>query len=343
MSDDVPVPPAPEGRSGWPWTAGQASLRGPATATEPSAWPRLTIVTPSFNQGAFLEETMRSVLLQGYPNLEYMVVDGGSTDASVALIRKYADHLSWWVSEADRGQSHAINKGLARATGDVVAYLNSDDLYEPGTLHAMGRAFARGAEWVAGKVVCFEDGGAAWPFPEIPGRGVAHWLLGCPVSQPAVFWSRDVHHRAGPFREDLHYAMDYEFWLRLRLELRLEPTYLDGVFARYRMHGDSKSVGHQEAMGREIAELVREYRSRLTAFERARLRLARRHRRARVFGARAVEHVRQGEPARGAQELVRAFGEWPLVLFDPGAWSALIRSRRGAEERRVFPDLWPDP
>src|SRR5687767_11548136 len=115
---------APVGRSGWPWICpgtarGQLVLAG-------SDWPRITIVTPSFNQAQFLEETIRSVLLQGYPNLEYIIIDGGSTDKSVDIIKKYEQWLAYWVSEPDRGQSDAINKGFEKATGEVFAWINSD-------------------------------------------------------------------------------------------------------------------------------------------------------------------------------------------------------------------------
>src|ERR1043165_8570399 len=103
--------------------------------------PKITIITPSYNQGEFLEDTFRSVLEQNYPNLEYFVVDGGSTDASVDIIKRYADHFDWWVSEKDRGQSHAINKGLERATGDIVTWLNSDDYYPPDILHFVAQMF----------------------------------------------------------------------------------------------------------------------------------------------------------------------------------------------------------
>ena len=110
--------------------------------------PRITIVTPSFNQGQYLEQTLRSVLDQGYPNLEYIVVDGGSTDDSVDILNRYADRLAWWVSEKDAGQSDAINKGFARASGDVYGYINSDDFLYPGALEAVGKAYASGASWM---------------------------------------------------------------------------------------------------------------------------------------------------------------------------------------------------
>src|SRR5579862_8824120 len=106
-------------------------------------WPRITVVTPSFQQGRFLEETIRSVLGQGYPNLDYIVIDGGSTDQSVEIIQKYAAQLSYWVSEPDHGQANAVNKGFQRSTGEILGWLNSDDLLLPGALFTIGRAFAR--------------------------------------------------------------------------------------------------------------------------------------------------------------------------------------------------------
>jgi glycosyltransferase involved in cell wall biosynthesis len=139
---DLPAPPP--GKTGWPWTVETKQLS--AVRSDGSLWPRISIVTPSYNQGQFIEETIRSVLLQGYPDLDYVVIDGGSSDESVDIIRKYQPWLSYWVSEKDRGQAHAINKGFARGTGSLGAYLNSDDTYLPGALHYVADSSSR-LEW----------------------------------------------------------------------------------------------------------------------------------------------------------------------------------------------------
>ena len=123
------LPAAPAGKTGWPWTVETSQLAD--TMPDGRPWPRISVVTPSFNQGQFIEEAIRSVLLQGYPNLEYIIVDGGSTDALIDIIRRYTPWISSWFSERDDGQSDAINKGLGVATGEIVSWLNSDDLVTP--------------------------------------------------------------------------------------------------------------------------------------------------------------------------------------------------------------------
>lgn len=134
------LPPPPEGKTGWPWT--RETPRVPESMPDGKPWPRISIVTPSYNQGQFIEETIRSVLLQGYPDLEYIIIDGGSTDESVEIIRKYERWITFWVSEPDSGQTNAINKGFKRSTGEIVAWLNSDDVYTAGSLCTAAKAFA---------------------------------------------------------------------------------------------------------------------------------------------------------------------------------------------------------
>src|SRR5262245_25235628 len=149
------LPPAPPGKSGWPWTI--ESSRLPVRRADGSAWPKVTIVTPSFNQGQFIEETIRSILLQGYPDLEYMVIDGGSTDDSVEIIRKYERWLNYWATENDRGQAHAINKAISRATGEIFNWINSDDPLLPSALSTIASAMSA-ADLVAAPICLFGMG-----------------------------------------------------------------------------------------------------------------------------------------------------------------------------------------
>ncbi len=207
-------------------------------------WPRISIVTPSFTPAAFIEETIRSVLLQGYPELEFIIIDGGSTDGSVEIIRRYEPWLTWWVSEKDRGQSHALNKGLARATGYIVNWLNSDDVYEPGALAAIAQAFLSQEAPVVYANCFFWTSGTVEMVPMVPTRLDFEVLMhrkgpGHVPPQPGVFFLRQLLEEVGPLDESLHYAMDYDLWLRLARRWRF--YHLDRFVARYRFHEASKT------------------------------------------------------------------------------------------------------
>ena len=207
--------------------------------------PRITIVTPSLNQAAFLERTIRSVLEQDYPEIEYLVFDGGSTDGSVEILRRYGDRIAYWESVPDAGQSHATNKGLERATGEIVGWINSDDYYLPGALATAATAFEEkpGAEWVCGACRYLHADGSldvvSRPhLPHGPRSAWAHepWY----VPQASSFWRRTTLERVGGLREDLHYAMDVDLGLRLALSGIL-PVIVDKELAVRAHHELAKS------------------------------------------------------------------------------------------------------
>jgi Glycosyl transferase family 2 len=186
--------------------------------------PKISIITPSYNQGHFIEETIRSVVSQGYPNLEYIIIDGDSTDDTVEVIRRYESQITYWVSEPDRGQTHAINKGLAIATGDILAYLNSDDYYLPGTLQKIADYFQKHPQISLCHGHCRyvdEQGNKIGEqiadiskFDEIIDLWGVWWRKRQFV-QPEVFWSRRITEQIGRFNESLYYVMDYEYWCRI--------------------------------------------------------------------------------------------------------------------------------
>lgn len=205
-------------------------------------WPRITVVTPSFNQARYLERTIRSVLDQGYPNLEYIIVDGGSTDGSVDIIRRYADRLAWWVSEPDRGQTDAINKGLHRATGEWVAWQNSDDIYYPGVFHDLARAAKKypKAGLIIGDMMLIDEQDR--PLRDIryvkPSYG-ALLAEGMLLTNQAAFWRRKVHEEIGLMTENLHCAFDYEWFLRLTKHA--EGAHVARIWGALRLHADAKT------------------------------------------------------------------------------------------------------
>lgn len=203
--------------------------------------PSITVVTPSFQQAGFLRWTMRSVLGQGYGGLEYIVVDGGSTDGSEEIVKSHASRLAWWCSERDGGQTQAINKGLRRATGEIVGWVNSDDMLLPGCLHAVARKFADPSV----------DAVCGWGvMMSAEGRVRRRWVHAQPSAevlrrrsvlfQPAVFWRRRLHDTCGYLDESFRFTMDREWFARLAARGTV-PTLLPRCLAAYRAHAATKT------------------------------------------------------------------------------------------------------
>jgi glycosyltransferase involved in cell wall biosynthesis len=184
-----------------------------------STWPRISVITPSYNQGEFIEETIRSILNQNYPNLEYLVVDGGSTDNTIDILRKYEDKIDWWVSEPDRGQSHAINKGLARATGEIINWINSDDLLFPGALTSIAEAYTNHdgkVHLITGAHARITKDGRILRISSPPsGRAIMAKSFIIPIGQQSSFFTREAINLSGPLREDLHAIMDMDLYYRI--------------------------------------------------------------------------------------------------------------------------------
>ncbi len=207
-----------------------------------SAPPLVSIVTPSYNQGRFLRRTIDSVLGQSYAHIEYVVIDGSSTDESVAVLASYGDRVTW-VSEPDRGQAHAINKGLARCRGEICAYLNSDDVLLPGAVERVV------ADWdlVYGRAQTIDPDdhvtGAYRTLPFSLRRLAEH---SC-ICQPAAFWRASLAERLGHFDEALHYCMDFDYWLRAALA-GAKLVYVEDMLARARIHPDAKSTAQLAPM-----------------------------------------------------------------------------------------------
>jgi glycosyltransferase involved in cell wall biosynthesis len=279
---------------------------------------KLTIVTPSFNQGRFLEETILSVLNQGFEPLEYIIIDGGSTDDSVEIIKRYENHLAYWVSEKDRGQVHAINKGLEKATGDVFAFINSDDVYFPGTFKTVMKYFADhgDSEWVCGDTEMFGEGHETKMIQSVVPRSAAHclsWAYRAP--QPGHFWRTELV-RSG-FQERWNYDFDHDMYVRLLLDGH-KCEYLPIAMARYRLHDVSKTVAEGHRQIEEFDRIAEYYESQLQGSDQRWCRATR-------FLRLSYAASEAGQKIEAVRWLMRALAIYPENLINRPFWGCLLR------------------
>lgn len=222
--------------------------------------PRISIVVPSYNQGGYIEQTLESIIGQGYSNLELIVVDGGSNDGTVKIIERYGPHIKWWVSEPDDGQTHAINKGMAQATGDILAWLNSDDCLMPGALSRVAEVFQKSAdtEVVYGHRVLINDAGedvGRWVMP-----GHRKFILSYAdfIPQETMFWRADLWQKVGgKLDETFHFAMDWELIQRF-VHADAKFTLIPAFLGKFRMHEAQKTNASIETDGFREMEIIRQ-------------------------------------------------------------------------------------
>jgi glycosyltransferase involved in cell wall biosynthesis len=213
-------------------------------------FPKISVVVPSYNQGQYLEETILSIINQQYPNLEVFVIDGGSKDNSIDVIKKYEQHLTWWISEKDKGQSDAINKGFVRVTGDIVTWLCSDDLYTEGALNRVAEIFSKLPDDVGliyGGATLFGENMKSketWGYKD---AGAERYIAGQAFPQPSAFFKRKYLQEAGNWvREDLHLGMDFDLFARLGCVCKFDS--MNEIFSLYRLHDASKTVSQHSRL-----------------------------------------------------------------------------------------------
>lgn len=224
---------------------------------------KITIITPSFQQGTFIEQTIQSVIAQEYPNVEHMIFDAGSTDQTLEIIKKYENHLHFWQSEPDKGQSDAINKGFSRATGEILTWLNSDDQLLPNALHRINQVFQENPEvfLVHGKTILFGSNRADFLHSSPDYDLEKLYLAGLPFAQPSSFFRRQSILDYGFLDQSLHYAMDYDLFVRIALNHKILK--INDTLSKYLIHENSKTtlqnIGFAQEYGKVFSRVLRSF------------------------------------------------------------------------------------
>jgi glycosyltransferase involved in cell wall biosynthesis len=338
------LPPPPVGKTGWPWTEETPQLTD--AVPKGDAWPRISIVTPSYNQGQFLEETIRSVLLQGYPDLEYIIIDGASTDESVNIIKKYEQWLAYWVSEKDQGQSHAINKGVGRATGEFAAYQNSDDIYRPS---AFGTVASHLADGSADVLFTTAD--------SIDEQSHRHPPV-CPIPEPSIdrlirFWCGPINimpsqgfffrlplvRSLGYFNEALHFKMDLDLICRLLESLPPDRVIRsDEIVASYRTYEGAKTgLMSSESSAKEGLAISKRYWNRYSKADQRQIAREARQGHAFMCMCRAHQAVLASRYLNAWSELFTAWAKVPRLVLSRWSLSMIMRSLAGLFTSRRQP------
>ena len=231
-------------------------------------YPKISIITPSYNQGKFLETTIKSVFDQQYPNLEYIIMDGGSTDGSVGIIKKYSDRLTYWESGPDNGQCDAIKRGFELSHGDILAYINSDDYYLPGTFFKVAEEFMKKPSplWITGNGIFIDTVGNTLHRNErLPPVSLNSLIFfGNYIFQPSTFWKREIYSLTTGLDTSLEFSFDYDLFLKF-IQIS-PPNVLRSNLAAFRMHPDSKSSTISHISTKEMGQIIEVHKKEINFF-----------------------------------------------------------------------------
>jgi glycosyltransferase involved in cell wall biosynthesis len=312
---------------GWPWTSETPQM--PDEMPDGRPWPRISIVTPSYHQRQFLEETIRSILLQGYPNLEYIIVDGSSTDGSVELIQQYDRHLAYWVSEPDSGQAAAINKGFEQATGTIYAWINSDDILYPSALSTVADFWSRtpSCNFLTGDGCIVNETGRDFQFyiraTNYSFTELLHYHAGKYLPQPSVFFSAAVFRQANGLDAMLSYAMDLDLWLRLRRSHDLH--YVPVCLSKLRSHAAAKTRRCNDRAVEEVRRVTVKHLRTIALHRQLMIRLGMRSFHAATLCRSGVENYLAGNRPGAIRALRRAISLHPPVLLSAHGMRLMLR------------------